>query len=196
MTNREKPLFSPPMFPTKKISHWYCPSYDGLSEKVTGAYKGSHNRLVLAVRAAMPKDVVYCLAHTESLIGLHLCEEHRKTVIWRCIYCHHHTRDGRALGNNFLIIVISQPQYRCTVCDWRFIDKLYHLSSRCWSECQRNVDVAGMLKEKTAFSPTIDHGLAYIGGGDGTMVLDHNFFVVSLFFCLFFFNALVADLDL
>ena len=49
MTNREKPLFSPPMFPTKKISHWYCPSYDGLSEKVTGAYKGSHNRLVLAV---------------------------------------------------------------------------------------------------------------------------------------------------
>ena len=53
-----------------------------------------------------------------------------------------------------------------------------------------------MLKEKAAFSPTIDHGLAYIGGGDGTMVLDHNFFVVSLFFCLFFFNALVADLDL
>ena len=46
---------------------------DGLSEKVTGAYKRWHDRLVLAVRAAMPKDVVYCVAHTESLIGLFSC---------------------------------------------------------------------------------------------------------------------------
>ena len=46
---------------------------DGLSEKVTGAYKRWHDRLVLAVRAAMPKDVAYCVAHTESLIGLFSC---------------------------------------------------------------------------------------------------------------------------
>ena len=47
---------------------------DGLSEKVTGAYKRWHDRLVLAVRAAMPKDVAYCVTHsTESLIGLFNC---------------------------------------------------------------------------------------------------------------------------
>jgi hypothetical protein len=46
---------------------------DGLSEKVTGAYKRWHDRLVLAVRAAMPKDVSYSVAHTESLIGLFSC---------------------------------------------------------------------------------------------------------------------------
>ena len=47
---------------------------DRLSEDlVTGAYKRWHNRLVLAVRAAMPKDVTYCLTHTESLIGLFSC---------------------------------------------------------------------------------------------------------------------------
>ena len=65
-------------------------------------------------------------------------------------------------------------------------------SSICFINChlaagqnavrQRNADVAGMLEEKAVFSPTIDHGMAYIGGGDGTMVLDHEFVVVSLFF--------------
>jgi hypothetical protein len=41
-----------------------------------------------------------------------------------------------------------------------------------------------MLEEKAVFSPTIDHGMAYIGGGDGTMVLDHEFVVVSIVFLL------------
>jgi hypothetical protein len=50
-----------------------------------------------------------------------------------------------------------------------------------------------MLEEKAVFSPTIDHGMAYIGGGDGTMVLDHEFVVVSLCLC-FLKNA--TDLDL
>ena len=78
-------------------------------------------------------------------------------------------------------------------------------SSICFINChlaagqnavrQRNADVAGMLEEKAVFSPTIDHAMAYIGGGDGTMVLDHEFVVVSLCF-YFLLNVLVADLDL
>ena len=47
---------------------------DGLSENlVTGAYKRWHDRLVLAVRAAMPKDVSYCVTHNENLVGLFSC---------------------------------------------------------------------------------------------------------------------------
>jgi WD40 repeat protein len=46
---------------------------DGLLEKVTGAYKRWKDRLVLAVQAAMPKDVSYCVTHNESLIGLFSC---------------------------------------------------------------------------------------------------------------------------
>jgi hypothetical protein len=46
---------------------------DGLLENVTGAYKRWQDRLVLAVRTAMPKDVPYCVTHSEDLIGLFSC---------------------------------------------------------------------------------------------------------------------------
>lgn len=62
-------------------------------------------------------------------------------------------------------------------------------SSICFINCHlaagqnavrhRNADVAGMLEEKAVFSPT-DHPRAYIRGGDGTMVLDHEFVIVRL----------------
>jgi len=67
-------------------------------------------------------------------------------------------------------------------------------SSICFINChlaagqnavrQRNADVAGMLEEKAVFSPT-DHPMAYIHGGDGAMVLDHEFVIVSLLFFFF-----------
>ena len=44
---------------------------------------------------------------------------------------------------------------------------------------RRNADIAGMLEEKAVFQVT-EHPLAYVGGGDGTMVLDHEFVIVSV----------------
>lgn len=62
-------------------------------------------------------------------------------------------------------------------------------SSMCFINChlaagqnavrRRNADAAGILEEKTVFNPT-EHPLAYVGGGDGSMVLDHEFVIVSL----------------
>lgn len=49
------------------------PEDGGLSDKVTGAYKRWYDRLVLAVKAAMPKDAGYSVVHTESLVGLFSC---------------------------------------------------------------------------------------------------------------------------
>ena len=46
---------------------------DALSDKVTGAYKRWYDRLVIAVRSAMPRDVEYSVTHTESLVGLFSC---------------------------------------------------------------------------------------------------------------------------
>jgi hypothetical protein len=43
---------------------------------------------------------------------------------------------------------------------------------------QRNADVTGMLEEKSVF-PETDLPEAYIGGGDGSMVLDHEIVFVS-----------------
>lgn len=38
---------------------------------------------------------------------------------------------------------------------------------------QRNADVAGMLEEKMVL-PVAEHPVAYVGGGDGSMVMDHE----------------------
>jgi len=45
---------------------------DGLSDKVTSAYKKWHDRLVLAVKSAMPRES-YTVVHTENLVGLFTC---------------------------------------------------------------------------------------------------------------------------
>lgn len=46
---------------------------NNISEKVTRAYKQWHDKLVLAVRLAMPADDPYVVLHTESLVGLFTC---------------------------------------------------------------------------------------------------------------------------
>ena len=45
----------------------------GLSEKVTGAYRRWFDRLLLAIRLAMPPDCPYTCIHAESLVGLFTC---------------------------------------------------------------------------------------------------------------------------
>ena len=121
---------------------------DGLSEKVTGAYKRWHDRLVLAVRAAMPKDVAYCVAHTESLIGLFSCifvknterpsfDDVSVTTIKRGMG----GRYGNKVWSNFLSLQHNHSYLfatigwdRCPFCGWRFVYMLYQLSSCCWSK--------------------------------------------------------------
>lgn len=44
-----------------------------ISEKVSRSYKMWHDRLILAVRLAMPPDCPYTVVHTENLVGLFTC---------------------------------------------------------------------------------------------------------------------------
>ena len=44
-----------------------------MSEKVSRSYKMWHDKLVLAVRLAMPPDCPYTVVHTENLVGLFSC---------------------------------------------------------------------------------------------------------------------------
>lgn len=65
-------------------------------------------------------------------------------------------------------------------------------SSICFVNCHlaaghnairnRNSDIAGILEQKAVFAPSKDHPIAYIGGNDGTMIFDHEFVVVSIYF--------------
>lgn len=53
-----------------------------------------------------------------------------------------------------------------------------HLAAGQNAVRRRNADAAGLLEEKAVFAST-EHPLAYVGGGDGTMVLDHEIVIVS-----------------
>ena len=65
-------------------------------------------------------------------------------------------------------------------------------SSLCFINChlaagqghvrQRNADIAAMLEEKSLFpeSDIAEEPIAYANGGDGSMVLDHEFVFVRL----------------
>ena len=44
-----------------------------LSQRVTTSYKKWYDRLVSAVRLAMPPDTPYTVVHTENLVGLFTC---------------------------------------------------------------------------------------------------------------------------
>jgi hypothetical protein len=46
---------------------------NGLSDKVTGAYKRWYERLSAAVRTSMPATCPYVCVHTENLVGLFTC---------------------------------------------------------------------------------------------------------------------------
>lgn len=51
---------------------------------------------------------------------------------------------------------------------------------------QRNADIAAMLEEKSLFpeSDAAEEPIAYVNGGNGSMVLDHEFVFVRL--CIFY----------
>lgn len=44
---------------------------------------------------------------------------------------------------------------------------------------RRNADVTTFIEDKALFKPSLDE-VAYVGGGDGTMILDHEFVLVRL----------------
>ncbi|GLB33204.1 putative inositol polyphosphate phosphatase, catalytic domain [Lyophyllum shimeji] len=147
----------------------------GLSEKVTGAYRRWYDRLLIALRQAMPPDEQYSVVHTESLIGLFTCVLVKNSE-------RGHLRDAsittikRGMGGRY--------GNKGGIVSRFMIDD----TSICWINChlaagqnhirQRNADVAAILEEKTLF-PESHFPFAYVGGGDGTMVMDHEIVIVS-----------------
>ena len=69
-----------------------------------------------------------------------------------------------------------------------------HLAAGHNAVLHRNADIAGMLEQKAVFSPTTSHPMAYVSGNDGTMILDHEFVIVSLLFIAFSILS-ITDMD-
>ncbi|KAL5512223.1 hypothetical protein ACEPAG_3508 [Sanghuangporus baumii] len=145
-----------------------------ISEKVSRSYKMWHDRLALAVRLAMPPDCPYTVVHAEKLVGLFSCifvkSSERKglkdvaiTTVKRGI--------GGMYGNKGGIVA------RFAVDDSSVCFINCHLAAGQNHVRARNSDIAAILDEKEVFPPSLCDvdNVAYAGGGDGTMVLDHEF---------------------
>ncbi|KIK55840.1 hypothetical protein GYMLUDRAFT_87502 [Collybiopsis luxurians FD-317 M1] len=142
----------------------------GLSDKVSGAYKRWYDALLLAVRLAMPPDRPYTVLHTESMVGLFTCvlvkNSERGAVKDVAINTVKRGMGGRygnkgGILSRFLIDDSSLCFVNC------------HLAAGQHALRARNADAAGMLEQQLIFPAAMDP-LGFVGGGDGSMVLDHE----------------------
>ncbi|KAA1478437.1 DNase I-like protein [Dentipellis sp. KUC8613] len=147
------------------------------SEKVTSAYRRWYDRLVLAVRLAMPPETPYTVIHTESLVGLFTCifVKNAERVSLRHVALATIKRGmGGRYGNKGGIVA------RMTVDDSSLCFINCHLAAGQHHVRQRNGDIAAILEEKAVFPENdAEESLAYVGGGDGSMVLDHELVFVN-----------------
>ncbi|KAJ7062834.1 Endonuclease/exonuclease/phosphatase, partial [Mycena amicta] len=143
----------------------------GLSEKVTTAYRKWYEHLLIAVRLAMPAQVPYTVIHTESLVGLFTCvfvkNSERMSIKDNVITSMKRGMGGR-YGNKGGIItrLVIEDSSIC------FIN--CHLAAGQHATRARNADVSAMLEERSLLPESENEPLAYVGGGDGQMALDHE----------------------
>jgi endonuclease/exonuclease/phosphatase family metal-dependent hydrolase len=149
-------------------SYTYSASVD---EGVTRAYRRWHDHLYSAVRLAMPADCPYEVMFSESLVGLFTCMfiKTKERVLLKDVGAGFVKRGmGGRYGNKGGILarfVIEDTSICLVNC---------HLAAGQTHVRQRNSDAASFLDHKELF-PVANHNLAYSAGGDGTMVLDHEF---------------------
>ncbi|KAH9887700.1 DNase I-like protein [Cubamyces lactineus] len=149
-------------------------SQDGtISQKVSTSYKKWYDRLVLAVRCAMPADSPYTVVHAENLVGLFTCVFVKNTEKIRLKHAALTTVKrgmGGRYGNKGGIIA------RFVVDDTSVCFINCHLAAGQHHVRQRNADAQAIVEDNTLLpevSPA-DEIVAYVNGGDGSAVLDHE----------------------
>ncbi|THU83524.1 hypothetical protein K435DRAFT_784147 [Dendrothele bispora CBS 962.96] len=148
----------------------------GLSDKVSGAYRRWYDALALAIRLAMPPEQPYSVVFTQSLVGLFSCMfiKHNERSCLRDLAITTVKRGmGGRYGNKVRGIVTRFILQDTSLC---FIN--CHLAAGQHAIRQRNSDIASMLEEKQVFPMAIEP-TAYVGGGDGSMVLDHEMVFIN-----------------
>lgn len=144
------------------------------AHKVSRSYKLWYDRLVYAVRVAMPPDCPYSVIHTENLVGLFTCifvrssekESMRDMAI---------TTVKRGMGGHYgnKGAIVS----RFVLDDSSFCFINCHLAAGQSEKSARNSDLAAVLEERSVFPEALkaDQAVVFAGGGDGSMILDHEF---------------------
>ncbi|KAG5724449.1 putative inositol polyphosphate 5-phosphatase C9G1.10c [Termitomyces sp. T112] len=149
---------------------------DGLSDRVSSAYRRWNDHLIMALRQAIP-DVSYSVIHTHSLVGLFSCilikdSEMERGTIKEPHITHIKRGMGGRYGNKGAIIsrfILDDTSICLLNC---------HLAAGQNAVRQRNGDVTAIL-ERDALFPVTHFPFAYVGGGDGTMILDHEIVIAN-----------------
>lgn len=142
-----------------------------LGDRVSRQYRAWYDKLIQIVRYAMPPTCGYLLVQSESLVGLFTCVFVKQTEfknVRELAISTVKTGMGGRYGNKGAVIA------RLVVQDTSIAFVNSHLAAGQKHVKQRNADVADILEYPTVFDDPHADPAAYVGGGDGSMVLDHE----------------------
>ncbi|KAK2763206.1 hypothetical protein FQN54_009842 [Arachnomyces sp. PD_36] len=147
-------------------------------EHMSRQYRVWKDHLVTSVNDLMPHDQPYTLLHTAHLVGLFTCilvKQKEKDRIRNA----HATEVKRGMGglhgNKGALI------FRFVIDDSSLCFINCHLAAGQTHTAHRNNDIAAILESETLpvernMTTRTDH---FVGGGDGTMVLDHEICIIN-----------------
>ncbi|SJX64232.1 uncharacterized protein SRS1_14882 [Sporisorium reilianum f. sp. reilianum] len=147
-----------------------------LGDRVSRQYRAWYDKLIQIVRYAMPPTCGYLLVQSESLVGLFTCVFVKQTEfknVRELAISTVKTGMGGRYGNKGAVIA------RLVMQDTSFAFVNAHLAAGQKHVKQRNADVADILEYPTVFDDPHADPAAYIGGGDGSMILDHELCVFA-----------------
>ncbi|PWN50981.1 DNase I-like protein [Violaceomyces palustris] len=147
-----------------------------MGDRVSHQYRAWHDKLVSAVRLAMPPTCGYTVVLSESLVGLFTCifvkqSEYRN--VREAAISTVKTGMGGRYGNKGAVVA------RMVIDDTSICFANCHLAAGQKHVKQRNANVAEILESPTVFENLHTDPSAYVGGGDGTIMLDHELCFLS-----------------
>ncbi|KZV66755.1 DNase I-like protein [Peniophora sp. CONT] len=144
-------------------------------EKATTAYRRWYEGLQKAVRLAFDARDPYVVVHTENLVGLFSCvlvRQRERTSIRDVGVSTVKRGAGGRYGNKGGIVC------RMTIDDTSIALVNAHLAAGQNKVRSRNADLTAIIEGKGLFQESEEaverDGVAYVGGGDGSTVLDHE----------------------
>lgn len=147
---------------------------EGASTTLHGEHRRWADKLVGAVTFALP-DERYKLLYTKELVGLLSCVMIKTKEMSATRHCAAHTISrgvGNRFGNKGAVAV------RLLIDDTSLCFLNCHLAAGHRRVRDRNADAAAIIEHERLF-PQLDETLALVGGGDGTMALDHEIVFMS-----------------
>ncbi|KAI5479621.1 hypothetical protein MNV49_003131 [Pseudohyphozyma bogoriensis] len=147
------------------------------ADGVSSAYRSWHDRLVQAVRLAMPPETPYTVVHVGDMVGLFSCifvRTAEREGLYDVALSTVKTGMGGRYGNKGAILA------RFVIDDSSLCFINCHLAAGQSHRRQRDQDLVDILEDKSSFSELASSSPgAYAAGGGGTSVFDHEIVILS-----------------